>query len=83
MERLPISLKNQLRIFRNMQWAPTLRIITMMACPIFIPWICCRKITTGKNYLKGPDEYDQYHLLIDSGYYHQQMRNMLQLNMGH
>lgn len=32
--------------------------------------------------LKGPDEYDQYHLLIDSGYYHQQMRNMLQLNMG-
>lgn len=32
--------------------------------------------------LKGPDEYDQYHLLIDSGYYHQQMRNMLHLNMG-
>lgn len=32
--------------------------------------------------LKGPDEYDQYHLLIDSGYYHQQMRNMLQLNRG-
>lgn len=32
--------------------------------------------------LKGPDEYEQYHLLIDSGYYHQQMRNMLQLNMG-
>lgn len=32
--------------------------------------------------LKGPDEYDQYHLLVDSGYYHQQMRNMLQLNQG-
>ncbi|MEX6688264.1 VCBS repeat-containing protein [Danxiaibacter flavus] len=32
--------------------------------------------------LKGPDEYDQYHLLLDSGYYHQQMRNMLQLNRG-
>jgi enediyne biosynthesis protein E4 len=32
--------------------------------------------------LKGPDEYDQYHLLLDSGYYHQQMRNMLQLNGG-
>ncbi len=32
--------------------------------------------------LKGPDEYDQYHLLADSGYYHQQMRNMLQLNQG-
>lgn len=32
--------------------------------------------------LKGPDEYDQYHLLLDSGYYHQQMRNMLQLNEG-
>lgn len=32
--------------------------------------------------LKGPDEYDQYHLLLDSGYYHQQMRNMLHLNEG-
>lgn len=32
--------------------------------------------------LKGPDEYDQYHLLKDSGYYKQQMRNMLQLNQG-
>jgi hypothetical protein len=32
--------------------------------------------------LKGPDIYDQYHLLIDSGYYHQNMRNMLQLNRG-
>ncbi len=32
--------------------------------------------------LKGPDEYDQYHLLVDSGFYHQQMRNMLQLNEG-
>jgi hypothetical protein len=32
--------------------------------------------------LKGPDEYDSYHLLLDSGYYHQQMRNMLHLNEG-
>ncbi|HEY9047254.1 MAG TPA: VCBS repeat-containing protein, partial [Ohtaekwangia sp.] len=32
--------------------------------------------------LKGPDEYDQYHLLLDSGYYRQNMRNMLQLNRG-
>ena len=32
--------------------------------------------------MKGADEYDQYHLLLDSGYYHQQMRNMLQLNEG-
>jgi enediyne biosynthesis protein E4 len=32
--------------------------------------------------LKGPDEYDAYHLLLDSGYYHQQMRNMLHLNRG-
>jgi hypothetical protein len=32
--------------------------------------------------LKGPDLYDQYHLLLDSGYYHQNMRNMLQLNRG-
>ena len=32
--------------------------------------------------LKGADEYDQYHLLLDSGYYHQQMRNMFHLNQG-
>ncbi|RYY21204.1 MAG: VCBS repeat-containing protein, partial [Chitinophagaceae bacterium] len=32
--------------------------------------------------LKGPDEYDQYNMLADSGYYYQQMRNMLQLNQG-
>ncbi|MCF0038654.1 VCBS repeat-containing protein [Dyadobacter fanqingshengii] len=32
--------------------------------------------------LKGPDVYDQYHLLLDSGYYHQNMRNMLHLNRG-
>ncbi len=32
--------------------------------------------------LKGADMYDQYHLLLDSGYYHQQMRNMLQMNVG-
>jgi hypothetical protein len=32
--------------------------------------------------LKGPDEYDTYHLLLDSGYYHQQMRNMLHLHRG-
>ncbi|MBD2752701.1 VCBS repeat-containing protein [Spirosoma sp. BT704] len=32
--------------------------------------------------LKGPDEYDAYQMLIDSGYFRQQMRNMLQLNRG-
>lgn len=32
--------------------------------------------------LKGADEYDQYHLLVDSGYHHQSMRNMLHLNQG-
>lgn len=32
--------------------------------------------------LKGPDEYDAYHLLLDSGYYRQNMRNMLQVNRG-
>jgi hypothetical protein len=32
--------------------------------------------------LKGPDDYDQYHLVVDSGFYYQQMRNMLQLNEG-
>jgi hypothetical protein len=32
--------------------------------------------------LKGPDDYDKYHLLADSGFYYQQMRNMLQLNEG-
>jgi hypothetical protein len=32
--------------------------------------------------LRGPDEYDRYHLLIDSGYMQQNMRNTLQLNTG-
>ncbi|MEO8763421.1 MAG: VCBS repeat-containing protein [Ginsengibacter sp.] len=32
--------------------------------------------------LKGPDEYDRYHLIADSGFYYQQMRNMLHLNEG-
>jgi len=32
--------------------------------------------------LKGPDEFDKYKLSIDSGYHHQYMRNMLQLNTG-
>lgn len=32
--------------------------------------------------LRGPDEYDKYNILIDSGYFHQYMRNTLQVNMG-
>ncbi len=32
--------------------------------------------------LRGPDEYDKYHILVDSGYMHQNMRNTLQLNNG-
>lgn len=32
--------------------------------------------------LRGPDEYDRYNLLIDSGYMQQNMRNTLQLNTG-
>ena len=32
--------------------------------------------------LRGPDEYDKYNILIDSGYMHQNMRNTLQLNDG-
>ena len=32
--------------------------------------------------LRGPDEYDKYNILVDSGYMHQNMRNTLQLNRG-
>jgi len=32
--------------------------------------------------LKGPDEYDSYHLLLDSGLLSPAMRNMLHLNEG-
>jgi enediyne biosynthesis protein E4 len=32
--------------------------------------------------LRGPDEYDKYTLLRDSGYHHQNMRNVLQVNIG-
>lgn len=32
--------------------------------------------------LQGPDEYDKYTLMVDSGYGHQNNRNMLQLHQG-
>jgi len=32
--------------------------------------------------LHGPDEYDKFHLMVDSGYGYQYNRNMLQLNRG-
>lgn len=32
--------------------------------------------------LKGPDDHNRYHLMIDSGYHYQQMRNTLQLHAG-
>jgi hypothetical protein len=36
----------------------------------------------GQKILKGPDNYDRYQQQVDFGFYHQQMRNTLQLNMG-
>jgi hypothetical protein len=32
--------------------------------------------------LKGPDDYNRYTLMVDSGFHHQQMRNTLQVNAG-
>ncbi|MCC6290439.1 MAG: VCBS repeat-containing protein [Chitinophagaceae bacterium] len=32
--------------------------------------------------LLGPDEYDRYNILVDSGYFHQNMRNTLQCGQG-
>ncbi|MBX2897695.1 MAG: VCBS repeat-containing protein [Cyclobacteriaceae bacterium] len=32
--------------------------------------------------LRGPDDYNRYQLMLDSGFLHQQMRNTLQLNSG-
>ncbi|MBO0949374.1 VCBS repeat-containing protein [Fibrella forsythiae] len=32
--------------------------------------------------LKGPDEYDKFRLMVDSGYGYQHMRNMLHINRG-
>ncbi|MBN8578611.1 MAG: VCBS repeat-containing protein [Cytophagales bacterium] len=32
--------------------------------------------------LKGPDDYNRYQLMLDSGFLHQQMRNTLQVNTG-
>ncbi|MCL6258284.1 VCBS repeat-containing protein [Aquiflexum sp. TKW24L] len=32
--------------------------------------------------LYGPENYEQYALMVNRGFYHQQMRNMLQLNQG-
>lgn len=32
--------------------------------------------------LKGPDDFNRYNLMVDSGFHYQQMRNTLQLNAG-
>jgi hypothetical protein len=32
--------------------------------------------------LKGPDDYNRYSLMVDSGFHYQQMRNTLQMNAG-
>jgi enediyne biosynthesis protein E4 len=32
--------------------------------------------------LKGPDDYQRYSLMVDSGFHYQQMRNTLQMNAG-
>jgi enediyne biosynthesis protein E4 len=32
--------------------------------------------------LKGPDDFNRYMLMVDSGFHHQQMRNTLQMNAG-
>lgn len=32
--------------------------------------------------LRGPDDYQRYQLMLDSGFHHQQMRNTLQVNNG-
>ena len=32
--------------------------------------------------LKGPDDFNRYNLMVDSGFHHQQMRNTLQMNAG-
>ncbi|MEZ4826199.1 MAG: VCBS repeat-containing protein [Bacteroidia bacterium] len=36
----------------------------------------------GQKILKGPDNYDRYQEQVAMGFYHQQMRNTLQLNLG-
>ena len=36
----------------------------------------------GQKLLKGPDGYERYQLQLEHGFYHQNMRNMLQINNG-
>ncbi|MEZ4773984.1 MAG: VCBS repeat-containing protein [Bacteroidia bacterium] len=36
----------------------------------------------GQKILKGPDNYDRYQEQVERGFYHQQMRNTLQINLG-
>ncbi len=36
----------------------------------------------GQKVLKGPDNYDRYQMQVQAGFYHQQMRSTLQLNLG-
>jgi len=48
---------------------------------IFVPDMMAED-NKRQKLLRGPDEYDKYNLLVDSGYFHQNMRNTLQLNRG-
>lgn len=48
---------------------------------IFVPDMMAED-NLRQKLLRGPDEYDKYNLLVDSGYFHQNMRNTLQLNRG-
>lgn len=36
----------------------------------------------GQKILKGPDNYNKYQMQVNQGFYHQNMRNTLQLNQG-
>ena len=35
-----------------------------------------------RKLLRGPDDYEHHQLIVDSGFYYQEMRNMLHLNQG-
>ena len=58
------------------------QILIMMPCLIFLRWICCLKITTGKNYYSRQIIMERFNVLLKSGFYYQYMRNMLHINNG-
>ena len=79
---LKMNWKNALHIQAFLPWVQILLILTMMVTLKYLPLICCLVMIIGLKTLGAFDNIDLYQKKIKSGFYHQYMKNCLQLNNG-